>query len=341
MAIAEILFGDINPSGKLTDTIGKGREDYPDYGNFPGKNGVVHYSEGIYVGYRSFDKKNITPTFPFGYGLSHTTFQYSHLRLARSAWKPGSPLTATVDVTNTGRRAGAEIAELYVHANSPRIDRPVRELKGFDRLTPEPGETKTAHFTLDPRSFAYCDVRGRRWKADRGAYSIEVGPDSRDLPMKATLTLTSDWTEAIPGIGAPPPPGPKPSLATGKKVLVSSLQDGAEFRPEYANDNDYGTRWGSVWGVDPQWIAVDLGAPTRIDRVELFWEKARALAYEIQVSDDGKTWKSVFATANGKGFRDVVRFAPVTTRWVRMYGTKRTTTFGYSLYEFNVYGPSK
>ena len=340
-AMAEILFGDINPSGKLTDTIARTREDYPDYGNFPGTNGAVHYSEGVYVGYRHFDKKNIDPTFPFGYGLSYTTFKYANLCLSSDSWNPDGTLTATVDITNTGTREGAEVAELYIHPDTPTIDRPVRELKGFDRLTLKPGETRTAHFSLDPRAFAYCDVRGKRWKSDRGAYTIEVGSSSRELPMKATVTLTADWTERIPGMGIPPPPGPRPSLSTGKKVIVSSLQGGQEFRPDYATDNDLGTRWSSNWS-DPQWIAVDMGAPTKIDRIELLWEKARALAYELQISADGKTWKSVYSTTAGKGPRDVIKLpAPVTTRWLRMYGTRRATTFGYSLYEFNVYGPTK
>jgi beta-glucosidase len=337
-AIAEILFGDVNPSGKLTDTFAKNREDYPDYPNFPGTNGAVHYREGIYVGYRHFDKQNIEPTFPFGYGLSYTTFKYSNLRLSPSAWTPKGILTATVDISNTGLREGAEIAQLYVETEAPKIDRPVRELKGFDRVTLKPGETKTAHFTLDPRSFAYCDVPGKEWKADEGSYTIEVGPNSRELPMKQTLKLTADWTEAIPGIGVPPPPGPKPPLSAGKRVVVSSNQGNVDVKPEYATDGDLGTRWGSDF-ADPQWIAVDLGAPTLINRVELFWERACALAYEIQISDDGQTWKSVFATDHGKGSRDVIKLPPVTTRWVRMYGTKRATEYGYSIYEFNVYVP--
>ncbi|BDI29339.1 glycosyl hydrolase [Capsulimonas corticalis] len=340
-AIGEILFGDISPSGKLTDTIGARREDYPDYGNFPGTNGAVHYSEGIYVGYRYFDKKNLQPTFPFGYGLSYTTFKYSNLHVAKNAWAPHGDLAVTVDITNTGAREGAEIAELYVHTDAPKIDRAVRELKGFDRLTLKPGETKTARFTLDARSFAYCDVPDKQWKSDKGSYTIEVGPNSRDLAQKTTVNLTSTWTERIPSIGAPLPPGPKPTLSTGKKVTVSSIQGGAEFHPEYATDGDLSTRWSSVWGVDPQWLAVDLGAPTQINRIELLWEKARALAYEIQISDDGQNWKSVFTTENGKGSRDVIKLEPVTTRWVRMYGVKRATTFGYSLYELNVYGPGK
>ena len=337
-AIAEILFGDINPSGKLTDTYAKAREDYPDFGNFPGTKGTVHYTEGIYVGYRYFDKKQIEPAFPFGYGLSYTTFKYGNLHLAQNAWEPNGTLTATVDITNTGKRPGAEVAQLYIHTDDPQIDRPVRELKGFDRLTLQPGETKTAHFTLDPRAFAYCDVPGKQWKADRGDYTIEVGRNSRDLVEQQKLTLTTDWTEIIKGIGAPLPPGPKPSLATGKKVMVSSMQDGGDYQAENATDGDLGSRWSSAFS-DPQWIAVDLGVPTEINRVELFWETARALAYEIQISDDGQNWKSVYATENGSGSRDMIKFSPVTTRWVRMYGTKRATQYGYSIWEFNVFGP--
>ncbi|MGH7989563.1 MAG: glycoside hydrolase family 3 C-terminal domain-containing protein, partial [Limisphaerales bacterium] len=150
-ALAAILFGDVNPSGKLPDTFAANRSDYPDFGNFPGKNGEVNYAEGIYVGYRHFDKDNIQPLFPFGYGLSYTTFGYKNLRLSQSQLAPDGSVTASVDITNTGKRAGEEVAELYIHDLHPKIDKPVRELKGFSKVALQPGETKTVQFTITPR----------------------------------------------------------------------------------------------------------------------------------------------------------------------------------------------
>ncbi|MDQ2800359.1 MAG: glycoside hydrolase family 3 C-terminal domain-containing protein, partial [Armatimonadota bacterium] len=139
-AIAAILFGDVNPSGKLPTTLGVAREDYPDFGHFPGTKGVVDYVEGIYVGYRHFDKQKIAPLFPFGYGLSYTTFKYGSLRVSPA---PNGATMARLDVTNTGQREGAEVVELYVHDPAPKIDKPVRELKGFQKIDLRAGETKT------------------------------------------------------------------------------------------------------------------------------------------------------------------------------------------------------
>ncbi|BDI30435.1 beta-glucosidase [Capsulimonas corticalis] len=336
-ALAAILFGDVNPSGKLTDTIAARREDYPDFGNFPGVKNVVHYDEGIYVGYRHFDKKQVAPIYPFGYGLSYTTFKYSNIKIATPELSSSGQVTVTADITNTGQRAGSEIAELYVHDPSPKIDKPVRELKGFAKIALQPGETKTATFTLTPRDLAYCDVAGKQWKADGGNYEVEVGASSRDLPLKTDLRLTSDWTQSVPGMGIPAPPMVKPSLATGKPVLASSIQSGEDTPPEYAVDGDSGTRWSSA-PSDPQWIAVDLGAPTTVARVNIVWEAAYASAYDIQVSDDGQDWKTVYSTTKGQGDLETISFAPVKARWVRMLGKKRATQFGYSLYSFDVFG---
>ncbi|MGH7981434.1 MAG: fibronectin type III-like domain-contianing protein, partial [Limisphaerales bacterium] len=189
-----ILFGDVNPSGKLPDTFAASREDYPDYGNYPGKNLQVHYVEGIYVGYRHFDKDGIEPLFPFGFGLSYTTFRYSNLKLSSGRLSPDGSVTASVDIANTGKRAGKEVAELYIHDPHPKIDRPVRELKGFAKVDLAPGETKTVDFTVTPRDLAYFDVAGEQWKADPGQYEIEIGASSRDIRRKTSLQLTGPFT---------------------------------------------------------------------------------------------------------------------------------------------------
>jgi beta-glucosidase len=190
-ALAAVLFGDVNPSGKLPDTFAASRDEYPDFGNYPGQNGEVHYAEGIYVGYRHFDKNGITPLFPFGYGLSYTTFRYSNLRLSSAELPPSGNITASVDITNTGKRAGEEVAELYVHDLNPKIDKPVRELKGFAKVALAPGETKTVDFTVAPRDLAYYDVPGAQWKADPGKYEIEIGASSRDIRQKRSVQLTA------------------------------------------------------------------------------------------------------------------------------------------------------
>ncbi len=133
-ALAAILFGEVNPSGKLPTTFAAERGDYPDVDNFPGKNGHVKYEEGIYVGYRHFDKKAIEPVFAFGHGLSYTQFGYKNLKAAQPTLKPDSKAEVSVDITNSGQRAGEEVVQLYVRDLKPQVDKPVRELKGFARV---------------------------------------------------------------------------------------------------------------------------------------------------------------------------------------------------------------
>jgi beta-glucosidase len=185
-AIAEILFGDTNPSGHLPDTFEKDWPDSPAYGHYPGDGKKVEYAEGIYVGYRWYDKKQIQPRFPFGYGLSYTTFDLKNLKPTTQDGQPGY----TIDVTNTGTRAGATVAQLYIRPKGPQpIDRPTQELKGFARVVLQPGETKTVSFPLNARSFSYWDVTTHNWKSVPGVYEIAVGLCSRDTAQ----TTTIDW----------------------------------------------------------------------------------------------------------------------------------------------------
>jgi beta-glucosidase len=196
-AIAQVLFGDVNPSGKLPDTLAASRSDYSDFGNFPGADHEVNYAEGIYVGYRHFDKANVQPLFPFGYGLSYTTFKYKGLTLSSNTLAPEGTITVRVNVTNTGKRAGEEVAELYVHDLMPVIDRPVRELKGFGKVALQPGETKAVEFIIKARDLAYFDVPGHQWKANAGNYEVEVGASSRDIRLKKMVRLKADYRGAV------------------------------------------------------------------------------------------------------------------------------------------------
>ena len=149
-AIADVLFGDINPSGKLPQTFPVRLEDNPAYLDFPGENGKVYYGEGLFVGYRYYDKKKIAPLFPFGFGLSYTTFSYSSLRLSAQEIGPDDTLQVSVDITNTGQRAGKEIVQLYVRDEQASLQRPEKELKAFAKVQLEPGERKTVTLSIGP-----------------------------------------------------------------------------------------------------------------------------------------------------------------------------------------------
>jgi beta-glucosidase len=187
-ALAQILFGDVNPSGKLPVTIGATRADYSDSASYPGTNGVMTYTEGIYVGYRHFDKSHIVPLFPFGYGLSYTQFNYDKLKNPRSV-KIGQTANITFTVQNTGKVAGDEIAEVYVHPLNPTVDRPVQELKGFQRVSMAPKQKVPVSVVLGPNSFAYWDTKTHAWKTDPGKYEIDVASSSRDIRLRGNITV--------------------------------------------------------------------------------------------------------------------------------------------------------
>ena len=188
-AIADILFGNVNPSGKLPDTFGRHRNDYADCNNYPGGNGEVKYAEGIYVGYRHFDKAKIQPLFPFGHGLSYTTFKYSNIAFDMPKMHRGEKVKVSITLTNTGKRAGAEVAQLYISELHPTVDRPVRELKGFKKVFLNPGQSKTVSFNIDESSLSFYNVDAKKWTANSGKYEISVGSSSRDLRLKKTLEL--------------------------------------------------------------------------------------------------------------------------------------------------------
>jgi beta-glucosidase len=180
-AVGDILFGAVNPSGKLPVTFPKAFQDSPAYGHYPGEDLHVEYAEGIYVGYRGFDKRNVEPLFPFGHGLSYTTFDYTGLKIAFP--------TVGVSVRNSGTRAGAEVVQLYLQPPPARLDRPVKELKAFSRIMLQPGETRTVSFTLDKAALSFYDPALHDWVAEPGRFTVLVGASSRDIRAKGEFEL--------------------------------------------------------------------------------------------------------------------------------------------------------
>ena len=196
-AICQLLFGEANPCGKLAETYPLALEHTPCSLNYPQKETAV-YSEGVFVGYRYYEKKAMPVAFPFGFGLSYTTWQYSNLRLDRTDMQDTDTLSVQVDITNTGCRAGKEIVELYVGAPAGDVPRPVKELKGFCKVSCEPGETKTAAFTLNKRSFAYYNTEISDWYVPSGRYEILIGASSNAISEKAGINIHS--TQTIPKV---------------------------------------------------------------------------------------------------------------------------------------------
>jgi beta-glucosidase len=188
-ALADVLFGEADPSGKLPVSFVKEWKDSPAYGHYPGENLQVDYAEGIYVGYRYFDKQKIEPLFPFGYGLSYTKFEYSDLKISPSEVSSGTPVEASLRVHNSGTRPGAEVVELYVHDGHSTVDRPIQELKGFHRVELAPGESKEVRFTLDRDAMAFYSISKQDWVTEPGQFDVLVGASSRDIRVRGSFVL--------------------------------------------------------------------------------------------------------------------------------------------------------
>ena len=191
LATVRVLYGEVNPSGHLPETFPVKLSDNPSYLFYGGEGNEADYREGVFVGYRYYDKKEMDVLFPFGHGLSYTTFAYSNLRLNASEITDRDTLTATVTVTNTGSRFGKTVVQLYVGEKHSEVLRPVRELKGFDKVALQPGESKDVTFTLDKRAFAYWNAQIHDWHVKTGEFTIEVGQSSRHIDVSAAVNVTS------------------------------------------------------------------------------------------------------------------------------------------------------
>jgi beta-glucosidase len=190
-AIADVLYGRVNPSGKLAETFPRRLTDTPAHLNFPGGSGEVRYGEGLFIGYRYYDARQIPAQFPFGYGLSYTTFAYSNPKVSAETFKDVDGVTVSVDVTNTGKVAGKEVVQVYVHDRKSGLARPPKELKAFAKVDLQPGETKTVTLPLDFRAFAYYHPAYRQWITEDGEFDLLIGASSADIRCTRTVTLQS------------------------------------------------------------------------------------------------------------------------------------------------------
>ncbi len=195
-AIADILFGRVSPCGKLAETFPLKLSDTPAHLNWPGGAGEVHYGEGLFIGYRYYDAKEMPVLFPFGFGLSYTAFEYCNPRVSARNFKDVDGLTVKVDVTNTGKFAGKEIVQVYVHDQKSGLVRPPKELKGFAKVELQPGETKPVSIQLDFRAFAYYHPEYKQWITEDGDFDILIAASAADI--RHTLTATLESTLCLP-----------------------------------------------------------------------------------------------------------------------------------------------
>jgi beta-glucosidase len=322
-AIAALLYGDVNFSGKLPVTFPQSLADVPAHttAQWPGQNGQVQYSEGVDVGYRWYDSQHLTPLFPFGFGLSYTTFGYANLTVST----PDSAGNVAVgfDVTNTGSKAGTEVAQVYV-GQPAATGEPPKSLRSYQRVTLNPGQTQHVSVTLDARSFQHYD---NGWTNSVGVNTIQVGASSRDIRLTGQVTIGSGGggTEtALPRTGWTASANP------------SSTTD----VPAHMLDGDPTTRWTTGVGqAAGQTVTVDMGAPKTFDQLTLDAAASTGdypRGYQVQVSTDGTNWSAPIAGGTGGMALLTIGFPAQTARYVRVVQTG-TNSLWWSIAEFTAY----
>jgi beta-glucosidase len=188
-ALSDVLFGDVNPSGRLPQSWPRRLEDTPAFLNWPGGHGRVEYGEGLFIGYRWYDARKLEPALPFGHGLSYTRFAYTDLRLSKPSLHAGESLEVTLALENRGERAGQEVVQLYLRDVASSVQRPEKELRAFAKVELGPGERRELRFTLAPRAFAAWDPGAGDWVAEPGEFEILVGASSREICARAAVLL--------------------------------------------------------------------------------------------------------------------------------------------------------
>ena len=335
-AIADVLFGNVNPGGKLPVTMPRNDDQLPAWDDLDFTNDVVGG-----FGYRRFDSRGWSPQYPFGYGLSYTTFDYGNLTVTPTSASGDTPILASVDVTNTGEFTGDEVVQLYLSVDftdrdaGAVISMPVKQLRGFKRVTLVPGETKTVTFTLGSEELSFWSISDDSFRIEAGTYAVRVGGSLDNLPLSGMFKLTSSVLyDSATGETSPALLPVLRNAALNRPVTCSSIENPSLICSN-AVDSNLPTRWSSNFS-NPQWIYVDLGARKYIERVVLHWETAYGKEYEIQISDDATTWTNIYNTTIGDGEVDNLKVFGL-GRFIRMHGKERGTNYGYSLREFEVY----
>ncbi|MET9222649.1 glycoside hydrolase family 3 C-terminal domain-containing protein [Streptomyces sp. NPDC003300] len=324
-AIARLLYGDTNFSGKLPVTFPASIADVPAHttAQWPGQNNTVQYSEGVNVGYRWYDSQNKTPAYPFGFGLSYTTFGYSGLTVG--APDANGNVAVGFDVTNTGTRAGAEVAQVYV-GQPATTGEPPKSLRGFQRVSLNPGQSQHVSVTLDARSFQYWT---NAWTNAAGTNAVYVGSSSRDIRLTGQTTIPA-------GNG-----GGGHSLLSRTGWTASASATGGGDVAARMLDGDSSTRWSTGTPmVNGQTVTVDMGASHTVDQITMDSAGSAsdyARGYQVALSANGTTWSAPVATGTGSAALVTASFPAQAARYIRVTQTGSATSW-WSIAEFNAYG---
>ncbi len=320
-ALVEVLFGDVNPSGKLPVSIPAQASQTPTAtpAQFPGLLGHTAYSEKLQIGYRWYDANNVAPLFPFGCGLSYTTFGYSNLTVG--AVSAAGQAQIGFDMSNTGAKAGTEVAQLYLGFPAAAGE-PPKLLKGFQRVYLTPGQTQHVTFDLAWEDLANWDTTARGWLVTPGSFQVSVGSSSRDIRLAGSLTVPAGISSSDVANAALLQPAMASSVAATSTVAA-------------AVDGDTNSAWVSL-ASDPQWLSVDLGVTKDLSRVRLFWGTNYAVSYQIQISPDNTNWTSIYTNTAGAGNTEDL-LVQGRGRYLRLYGTQRAGAGGYALEELDAF----
>ncbi len=326
--IASLLYGDVNFSGKLPVTFPQSLADVPAHttAQWPGQNNTVQYSEGLQVGYRWYDAQSKTPLFPFGFGLSYTSFGYANLTVG--APDANGNVAVGFDVTNTGSRAGAEVPQVYV-GQPATSGEPPKNLRGFSRVQLNAGQTQHVAVTLDARSFQTWV--NNAWTNTTGTNQVYVGSSSRDIRLTGQVNIGGGTTN-------PPPPGQTVLARTGWTAAASPSS--TTDVPARMLDGNTATRWSSGTPmVNGQTVTVDMGSAQSIDQITMDSAGSAsdyAHGYQVSLSTNGTTWSSPVATGTGTGALVTATFTEQTARYIRVTQTGTSTSW-WSIAEFNAY----
>ena len=350
-AVADVLCGNVNPSGKLSATFPISYDSVPEYGYFPGSSELSYYYEDIYVGYRYYQTFGVDVAYPFGFGLSYTTFEYSDMKLSADTLNDGSDtVTVTLKVRNSGKTAGREVVQIYVVKPDPGIGQPALTLAGFAKTgTIQPGKSETVTVTVSAYGLRYYDTEGSAWRIAAGAYTVYAAASVTDLRLNADFTVgdtllvqdvenrcEAQWEfPVLTQKDGMPSRDRGENLALGKRAYADATE--GNLVASNAVDGDFTSRWSGLGGtsLSYHYLEVDLGDVYTLSSIIIRWEAIGSnYRVEIRTSKD-EDWQEVARRTGNKPAIDDIDLSGVQARYVRV----RTGTSGFvSIYELEVYG---
>jgi beta-glucosidase len=323
-AVADVLLGKVNPSGRLSMTIPQSAGHIPTVHDYrPSGRGYYHAPGTPERIGRDYVFSSPAPLWAFGYGLSYTEFTYSDLKIETPKVLPGDEARISFTLTNSGKRAGKEVAQVYIRQEVASVTTPVMKLAGFAKIDLAPGETRRVTMTIPRAEFELWN-RAMKRVIEEGTFSVMVGASAEDVRLRGRFKIQSAALEMESA-----------NLALEKPATASSTY-AAAYAPENAVDGNPDSYWSSRF-KDGDWLMVDLGEKKTIRRVKILWQEAFASSFSLQISTDGQAWNDVYKTNEGEGEVSEIKFPPAKAKFVRLNCLKRATSYGNAVCEIQVF----